>query len=89
MLTKVQLLHYHSAMPVVKRFANCVVRINVKYHAPPHFHVVMNDGREVWVRIDTTQVIHGKLAGREIAEATAWAKANRTFLSAKFEELQS
>lgn len=40
-------------MPVIKRFANCVVRINLKDHAPPHFHIVMNDGREAWVKIDT------------------------------------
>lgn len=84
-----QLLHYHVDMPVVQRFANCVVRINFKDHAPPHFHVVMNDGREVWVRIETTEIIHGRIAEREISEAIDWAKVNRTFLLAKFEELQS
>ena len=76
-------------MPVVKRFNNCAVRINFKDHAPPHFHVVMNDGREVWVRIDTLEIIHGKIAQREIAEAMAWAKTEQAFLLAKFEELQA
>lgn len=75
-------------MPVIKRFANCVVRINLKDHAPPHFHVLMNDGREAWVRIDTVEIIHGKVAGREISEALDWAKSNRSVLAAKFEELQ-
>lgn len=75
-------------MPAVKRFANCVLRINLKDHAPPHFHIVMNDGREVWVRIDTAEIIHGKVAMREVAEALSWAKSKRGFLAAKFEELR-
>ena len=58
-------------MHVIKRFHNCLLRINFKDHASPHFHAVMNDGREVWVKIDTLDVIHGKIAQREIAEALA------------------
>ena len=58
-------------MLVIKRFHNCLLRINFKDYAPPHFHAVMNDGREVWVKIDTLDVIHGKIAQREIAEALA------------------
>ncbi|TVR57256.1 MAG: DUF4160 domain-containing protein [Candidatus Competibacteraceae bacterium] len=75
-------------MPIIKRFAHCVVRINSKDHAPPHFHVVMNDGREAWVKIDPVEIIHGKVAAREIAEVVAWAASNRETLAAKFEELQ-
>ncbi len=75
-------------MPVIRRFANCVLRINLRDHAPSHFHIVMNDGREVWVRIDTTEIIHGKVAMREVAEVLVWAKAKRAFLAAKFKELQ-
>lgn len=36
-------------MPVVERFPQCRVRINAKDHPPPHFHVLLNDGREAWV----------------------------------------
>ncbi len=75
-------------MPVIKRFASCLIRINVKDHSPPHFHVVLNDQREAWVRIDTVKIIYGKVAAREIAEALNWAKENREALAAKFEELQ-
>ena len=75
-------------MPVIKRFANCMLRINLRDHAPPHFHIVMNDGREVWVRIDTTEIIHGKVALREMAEVLDWAKSNSAVLAAKFKELQ-
>ena len=77
-----------GGMPVIQRFANCLVRINPRDHAPPHFHVVMNDGREVWVRIDTVEIIHGKVAVREVAAVLDWAKSNREYLVAKFEELQ-
>ena len=84
-----QSLHYHQHnMPIIKRFAHCMVRINPKDHAPPHFHVVMNDGREAWVTIATVEILHGKVAAREIAEVLAWAKSNRDILAAKFEELQ-
>lgn len=75
-------------MPIIKRFAHCVVRINPKDHAPPHFHVVMNDGREAWVTIASVEILHGKVAAREIAEVLAWARSNRDILAAKFEELQ-
>lgn len=76
-------------MPVIKRFNNCAVRINFNDHAPPHFHLVMNDGREVWVKIDTLEIIHGKITKREIAEAMAWAATQRPLLLAKFEEFQA
>ena len=83
-----QWLHYYGGMPVIQRFASCVVRINIRDHAPPHFHIIMNDDRQVWVRIDTTEIIHGKVASREIADVLAWARAHRDMLAAKFEELQ-
>ena len=75
-------------MPVIKRFANCVVRINPRDHAPPHFHVVMNDSREAWIKIGALEILHGNIAAREIADVLAWADANRVMLAAKFEELQ-
>ena len=40
------------------------------------------------MRIDTVEIIHGKVAPREIAEALNWAKENRETLATKFEELQ-
>lgn len=75
-------------MPVIARFPHCRVRINAKDHPPPHFHVLLNDGREAWVTIAELKIVHGKVATREIADVLAWAKANRTMLAAKFEELQ-
>jgi hypothetical protein len=73
---------------VIQRLANCLVRINPKDHAPLHFQIVMNDGREAWVRIDTVEIIHGKVTGREVAAVLDWAAAQREFLAAKFKELR-
>ena len=75
-------------MPVIQRFAQCRIRINAQDHPPPHFHVLMNDGREAWVTIADLEIVHGKVAAREIADVLAWAKSNRATLAAKFEELQ-
>ena len=58
-------------MPVIQRFPSCRVAINPRDHAPPHFHVVLNDGREAWVAIATLEILHGKVAAREIADVLA------------------
>jgi len=75
-------------MPVIQRFSQSRVRINANDHPPPHFHVLLNDGREAWVTIADLKIVHGKVQAREIAEVLAWADINRTMLAAKFEELQ-
>ena len=75
-------------MPVIQRFAQCRVRINANDHPPPHFHVLLNDGREAWVTIAGLEIVHGKVALREIADVLAWAHSKRSMLAAKFEELQ-
>jgi len=48
----------------------------------------MNDGREVWVKIDGLEIIHGKVSLREIADVLMWANDNQDFLMDRFEELQ-
>jgi len=75
-------------MPVIKRFSQSRVRINANDPPPPHFHILLNDGREAWVTIVDLKIVHGKVQTREIAEVLAWADINRDMLAAKFEELQ-
>lgn len=77
-----------SLMPVIQRFSNCRVAINPRDHAPPHFHVVLNDGREAWVVIATLEILHGKVPAREITDVLTWARTNQAMLARKFEELQ-
>lgn len=81
-------MHYSDAMPVIKRFTYCRVRINANDHPPPHFHVLMNDGREAWVTIAERKILHGKVAAREITDVLAWASDHQAMLAATFEELQ-
>ncbi len=75
-------------MPVIKRFSHCLVRMNLKDHAPPHFHVLMRDGREAWIAISDLEILHGKVSRRELIEVLQWAADNRKMLLATFEELQ-
>lgn len=75
-------------MPVIERFDNARVCIHAKDHPPPHFHIQLNDGREAWVRIDPLEIIHGRVAAREIAEVLAWASERQDWLTQTFEELQ-
>jgi uncharacterized protein DUF4160 len=82
----VQLLHYDGFMPVIHRFFNCAIFINPREHNPPHFHVRMNDGREVLVEIGTQRLLTTEVARREIVEALMWAENNGELLLAKFKE---
>lgn len=75
-------------MPVIQRFAQSRLRINANDHPPPHFHVLLNDGREAWITIHGLEIVHGKVVAREIAQELSWAKANRELLARLFEELQ-
>jgi len=56
-------------------------------HLPPHFHVRMNDGREVLVEIATLEVLRGNVARRELVDAMAWAKLMQQWLAVKWKEL--
>lgn len=82
----VQLLHYHTFMPLIQRFLNCAIYINTRDHNPPHFHVRMMDGREAWVDIMTLEFLTHGVARREIKDALDWARNNRALLLAKFKE---
>lgn len=74
-------------MPTLARLAQSTVTMYAGDHLPPHFHVRMNDGREVLIEIATLEVLRGSVSKRELAEAVAWAEANRDALAAKWKEL--
>ena len=83
----VQLLHYHCGMPTLARLSHSTITMYAADHLPPHFHVRMNDGREALVEIATLAVLRGSAAKRELAEALAWAAANKGQLEAQWKEL--
>jgi hypothetical protein len=74
-------------VPTVKRFHNCVLCIAPGDHDPPHFHIIMTDGRTASVTIAGLEVT-GDVQRREIRAALEWAAKNRALLLARFEELK-
>ena len=56
-------------------------------HLPPHFHIRMNDGREVLVEISTLEVLRGSVARRELLGALAWASLMQPWLAEQWKEL--
>ncbi len=82
-----QRLHYHYNMPTLHRLPTCVVTMYADDHLPPHFHVRMNDGREVLLEIATLEMLRGSVARRELLDALAWAKLMQPWLAEKWKEL--
>ena len=87
-MDRVQPLHQAARVPVIPRFAQCRVCMYAEDHPPPHFHVQMNDGREVWVEIATLAILRGGVATREIADVLTWARQRQAWLAEIFEGLQ-
>ena len=65
-------------MPTLQRFPDCRVLMYLGDHPPPHVHVVLRDGRDAIVEIESMAVI-GKLAVREIRDALDWISAHKAF----------
>jgi len=73
-------------MPTIQRFGAAKLCIYADDHHPPHFHVVGPDF-QVLVRIVDLVVFQGGARPNQIAEAMAWARANRAMLLRKWTEL--
>ena len=66
-------------MPSLQGFSDCRVLMYLGDHPPPHVHVVLRDGRDCIVEIESLLII-GKLAWREIRDALNWIEDEKTFL---------
>ena len=66
-------------MQTLQRFFDCRVLMYLGDHPPPPVLVVLRDGRNCIVEIESLLVI-GKLAGREIRDALNWIEHEKTFL---------
>ena len=82
----VQPFHYIAPMPTIKRFHNCWIEIRFRDHNPPHFHVVMNDGREALVEIENLAMAMGRVRKSQISEALVWAADNIGLIREKWKE---
>lgn len=82
-----QRLRIEYTMPTIARPSANTINMYAGGHLPPHFHVRMNDGREVLVEIATMSVIRGAIPARELVEPLSWARANAGLLARKWMEL--
>jgi len=73
-------------MPQIQRFPTSAIRINPDDHNPPHFHVIMKDGRETMVAIADLAILRGGVPTRLFADALEWAARHRDLLLAKWKE---
>lgn len=71
-------------MPRVSTFYGIVVAMYYNDHVPPHFHAVYGE-HEVEVRIDTLEVLQGRLPRRAASLVLEWASLHRGELSAMWE----
>jgi hypothetical protein len=83
-----QPLHYHRTYAGDTPFFQLPGAYQRERPPATHFHVQLNDGREAWVRIEPLEIIHGRVAAREIAEGLAWAAERQAWLAEIFEDLQ-
>ena len=63
-------------MPTISRFFGIVIRMYFDEHTPPHFHAYYNDD-SASIRIDTLEVLRGKLNRRAMAMVLEWAAEHR------------
>jgi deoxyhypusine synthase len=56
-------------------------------HSPPHFHIVMKDGREALIELGTLSVMEGGVSSAVLKAARSWAKHNGPLLAATWLEL--
>lgn len=76
-------------MPTLHRLPNCKIEIRPRDHRPPHVHVLLSDGREVLVELESGRMTaRQKVLNDEIADALAWISSHATELTERFEELQ-
>lgn len=73
-------------MPVLQKFASSRVVVYAADHLPAHVHVILRDGRECTVEIDSLKIV-GRIPQREIREALDWIKSNRASLREEWRRL--
>lgn len=82
----VQLLHYHWSMPVMHKCSASRVVIYAGDHLLAHVYVLLSDGRECTVELDSLAIV-GRIAAREIREELSWVEPNRAWLHQEWRRL--
>lgn len=74
-------------MPTLYRTANWKIAMYAGDHLPPHFHVLMRDGREAQIEIANLAVMAGAVAPRVLRAALDWAERNQSMLATEWHRL--
>ena len=86
LLDIVQQLHYNVFMPVLHKFSASRVVMYAGDHLLAHVHVLLRDGRECTIELDSLTIV-GRIAAREIREELQWIESNRVWLHGQWRRL--
>lgn len=75
-------------MPTLYRAANWKITMYFGDHHPPHFHIVMKDGREALMALDGFEVMEGAVSDATLKSARKWAAANVSLLAETWARMQ-
>ena len=75
-------------MPTISVFFGIVIRMFYNDHAPPHFHAEYG-GDKAAIRIDTLEVLEGRLPRRALELVSDWAELHRAELLANWDLCRS
>lgn len=73
-------------MPTLVQIGNVKIQLYADDHHPPHFHVVTREFA-VQVRIDTLEVLRGKISKRDLEIALAWARDHKKEINDEWDRL--
>ncbi|HQQ69192.1 MAG TPA: DUF4160 domain-containing protein [Alicycliphilus sp.] len=73
-------------MPVLQKFSASRVVMYAADHLLAHVHVLLRDGRECTVELDSRKVV-GRITAREIREELQWIESNRAWLHEEWRRL--
>ena len=71
-------------MPRLAEFYGIVIAMYYRDHSPPHFHALYA-GDEAEIRLDSLEVLKGRLPRRALALVREWATAHRSELDVAWE----
>lgn len=81
-----QLLHYHTLMPILRKFSASRVVMYSADHLLAHVHVHLRDGRECTVELQNLKMV-GRIAAREIRAELQRIESMRAWLHEEWRRL--
>ena len=75
-------------MPTIHRDDGWKVAMYRKDHNPPHFHIITPD-TEVQVRLDSLEIMAGRISARLWKQARSWALEHRSALEEAWQRLRA